>query len=277
MQRKGATRIWRNWNEDYVWRGGQLLATVQPNSSGEFKRHFTLNHLGSPVMVTDGQGQRVARYREAPFGEDMTAGWSQDYFALRFTGHERDYHQAGVLDDLDYMHARHYTPHVGRFLQIDQVLGRLESPQSWNRYAYAANDPVNFVDRDGRQEFPSLAEIRAAMRTGEVIAAFLKEHGRVNWSLSGGLPKKWAIPTRGGRIPLGVSVSCEILPDPSCKASVGGGYAFGTSVTADLTFGDPDAAEVNASGSGGTGTYGGHVDVGFASGRGPVSLTLGLG
>ncbi|MGH9338853.1 MAG: RHS repeat-associated core domain-containing protein, partial [Acidobacteriota bacterium] len=99
----------------------------------------------------DGQGQTVSRYAEAPFGEDMTTAGNQDYFGLRFTGHERDYHNVGVLDDLDNMHARHYTPYVGRFLQIDQVLGSPASPQSWNRYAYAANDPVNFYDPDGRE------------------------------------------------------------------------------------------------------------------------------
>lgn len=47
------------------------------------------------------------------------------------------------------MHARHYTPYVGRFLQVDPILGRTSSPQSWNRYAYAGNDPVNFTDPRG--------------------------------------------------------------------------------------------------------------------------------
>src|SRR5690606_32298443 len=72
--------------------------------------------------------------------------------AFRFTGHERDHGATGTLDDLDYMHARHYTPHAGRFLQIDPVLGRAGSPQSWNRYVYVGNDPINRIDRTGRLE-----------------------------------------------------------------------------------------------------------------------------
>lgn len=143
-----------NWNEDYVWRGGQLLATVQPGQQGDqFKRHYTLNHLGSPVLVTKWDGGTLARYDYAPFGEEMSSSNPPGpaKMPMRFTGHERDVLGAGVLDDLDYMHARHYTPYVGRFLQVDQVLGRPESPQSWNRYAYANNDPVNLFDPDGRE------------------------------------------------------------------------------------------------------------------------------
>lgn len=142
-----------NWNQDYVWRGGQLLATVHPGQNNGFKRHYTLNHLGSPMLVTNWQANTVAQYDYAPFGEDMSSSNPPGpaKMPMRFTGHERDFLNPGTLDDLDYMHARHYTPHVGRFLQIDQVLGSPESPQSWNRYAYAANDPINFYDPDGRE------------------------------------------------------------------------------------------------------------------------------
>lgn len=38
---------------------------------------------------------------------------------------------------------------MGRFLTIDAVPGVPPSPQSWNRYGYAANSPVNYRDADG--------------------------------------------------------------------------------------------------------------------------------
>jgi RHS repeat-associated protein len=44
---------------------------------------------------------------------------------------------------LHYMHARHYSPLIGRFLQPDPTA------QEANLYAYAANSPVTEMDPDG--------------------------------------------------------------------------------------------------------------------------------
>jgi hypothetical protein len=45
--------------------------------------------------------------------------------------------------------ARFYISRFGRFSCVDPVLGRPAFPQTWNRYAYARNDPVNIVDPSG--------------------------------------------------------------------------------------------------------------------------------
>lgn len=77
---------------------------------------------------------------------------------LLFTGHERDLNcpegvcETGAEDDLDYMLARYYSPVLGRFLGMDEVPGGQAMPQSWNRYSYTSNSPVNLVDPDGRQD-----------------------------------------------------------------------------------------------------------------------------
>jgi hypothetical protein len=47
------------------------------------------------------------------------------------------------------MHARTCSPLTGRFLSFDPVDGSAGAPQSWNRYAYVMNDPVNYVDPYG--------------------------------------------------------------------------------------------------------------------------------
>ena len=50
------------------------------------------------------------------------------------------------------MHARYYSPNLGRFLSVDPAnSGRVGSSQSWNRYGYALNNPVKLVDPDGRE------------------------------------------------------------------------------------------------------------------------------
>jgi len=73
--------------------------------------------------------------------------------ALQFTGHERDRANLanGAVNLPDYMHARFYDPGVGRFLSVDPSPKlRLQQPQSWNRYAYTLNNPLKYVDPDGR-------------------------------------------------------------------------------------------------------------------------------
>ena len=49
----------------------------------------------------------------------------------------------------DNMHARYYSPNLGRFASVDPVGGSVGSSQSWNRYSYVLNSPLNFVDPDG--------------------------------------------------------------------------------------------------------------------------------
>ena len=42
-------------------------------------------------------------------------------------------------------------PAIGsRFLSVDPVSGSPGHPQSWNRYSYVSNNPLAFVDPDGR-------------------------------------------------------------------------------------------------------------------------------
>ncbi len=136
-----------NWSgsviEDYVYRDGLLLAAETPSGS----RHFHLDHLGTPRLITNGTGAQVAYHAYFPFGEEATAG---DTERMKFTGHERDLASlAGTGDDLDYMHARFYGPVNLRFLSADRRRGMAETPQSWNRYSYVTARPLAFRDPAG--------------------------------------------------------------------------------------------------------------------------------
>ncbi len=136
------------WERDYVYRRGLLLASVDSDASGfEETFSFHLDHLGSPRQVTKG-GSQVALHSYYPFGQEATSS-SSDEFQLKFTGHERDKNGAGAKSELDYMHARHCSPVLGRFLSIDPAVGRKTRSQSWNRYTYGLDGPVRFVDPNG--------------------------------------------------------------------------------------------------------------------------------
>jgi RHS repeat-associated protein len=48
------------------------------------------------------------------------------------------------------MDQRYYTATAGRFYTPDQSTGAsLRNPITWNKYAYAGDDPVNFRDPRG--------------------------------------------------------------------------------------------------------------------------------
>ncbi|MGH2538562.1 MAG: RHS repeat-associated core domain-containing protein [Candidatus Promineifilaceae bacterium] len=50
------------------------------------------------------------------------------------------------------MNARFYVPAVGRFASADSLVPDPNNPQSYNRYSYVLNAPLNFTDPTGRCE-----------------------------------------------------------------------------------------------------------------------------
>ena len=130
------------WAEDYVYRDGKLLSAAVPGEPGP--RQFHLDHLGTPRLATDSNGGGLGLHTYFPFGEELIP--HDDPEQMRFTGHQRDISFPGTADDLDYMHARYGSPPTGRFMSFDPVGGNPRVPQSWNRYAYALNNPLSFTD-----------------------------------------------------------------------------------------------------------------------------------
>jgi RHS repeat-associated protein len=134
------------WQEDYIYRGTQMLAAEVPDSAKT--RHFHLDHLGTPRLITGNGGAELSRHAYHPFGEEIAPS-ATTREKKQFTGHERD------SESLDYMHARFYAPFMGRFLSVDPLMDpsrNMRMPQRWNRYAYAMNNPLLRVDPDGRKD-----------------------------------------------------------------------------------------------------------------------------
>ncbi|HKS22548.1 MAG TPA: RHS repeat-associated core domain-containing protein [Thermoanaerobaculia bacterium] len=135
---------------DYVYRGGPMLAAITPATV----EHFSLDHLGTPRLITDQAGNKIGFHTYLPFGEEIGAG-AQEGEPLKFTGHERDADPANDINPLDYMHARYYAESMGRFLSVDPVVdtkAAAANPQLWNAYAYVQDRPLTATDPDGRVE-----------------------------------------------------------------------------------------------------------------------------
>ena len=131
-----------SWGKDVVYRQGQLLAAI--DSTGA--KHFTLDHLGSPRLITDASRAILEYHAYWGYGQEIDTACGVE--RMKFTGHERD--NQCTAGTLDYMHARYYNPTIGRFLSVDP--GRdadPKIPQAWNMYAYARGNPSNRIDPDG--------------------------------------------------------------------------------------------------------------------------------
>ena len=116
--------------------------------TGEAVEASVVDHLGTIRRFSDGAGQGQSAHSCYPFGVEQTT--STDGERLKFTGQERDtWNTSSTADDLDYFHARHYNPQLGRFLQMDPLLGSVNRPQSLNRYAYVLGNPLSFTDPFG--------------------------------------------------------------------------------------------------------------------------------
>jgi RHS repeat-associated protein len=87
----------------------------------------------------------VSSIEYQPFGESSTTGSEEDY---QFTGKEKD------ASGLYYFGARYYDPQVGRFTTKDPLPGRIQSPQTLNRYVYCLNNPLKYLDPQGMQTEP---------------------------------------------------------------------------------------------------------------------------
>ena len=169
-----------NWqlDRDYIHRGKTLLAS---NSPTEGVRHYHPDHLGSPRVLTDGQGNGKSGHFYLPFGEEASNP-NSDSVPLKFTGHERDAFPSA--DPLDYMHARFYSSMSGKFLSVDPVGGTERLPQSWNRYSYVYGNPLNITDPKGLFGVPSFMSNMALKKAKqkeeeEVLDIGYEEHVEV--------------------------------------------------------------------------------------------------
>ena len=109
--------------------------------------YYHTDAIGNVRAITDASGNVIERHDYQPYGEEwLPQGGTQP---LRFTGKERD-----AETGLDYFGARYYGSRIGRFTTVDPVYTWRENlldPQRWNRYAYARNNPLRYVDPDGRE------------------------------------------------------------------------------------------------------------------------------
>ena len=121
-------------------------------------RYYLLDELGSPLRVqyTTGKGECYGYdefYRDLAKEKDFA---SKEEFAERYTrqGTTQPFGYTGYRYDgisgSYFAQAREYQPHTGRFMAEDVIRGKLGVPKMLNRYGYCKNNPLMFVDNNGK-------------------------------------------------------------------------------------------------------------------------------
>jgi len=131
---------------EYLY-GNNLLAIVTGSTGGSGGTivYQQRDHL-APRIYTDINGNCVGDQGTYPFGEvwysnNDTGCTTTASSSWIYTSYERDTESGN-----DYALARSYASSQGRFFAPDPLEGRVGDPQSWNRYAYVENDPINLSD-----------------------------------------------------------------------------------------------------------------------------------
>jgi RHS repeat-associated protein len=145
---------------EYVYSGSGLLAKVEAGTTS----YNLTDHL-STRMFTDANGASLGQQGHFPFGDPWYDTASNKW---KFTTYERDSESQN-----DYAMARYYINRNGRFTSPDPLSGSVGNPQSLNRYAYGANDPINNSDPTGQflvafeRRFQNMFLSYAAIAVGE--------------------------------------------------------------------------------------------------------------
>ena len=117
-------------------------------AQGETIEYYAHDAIGSVRVVFTVNGTVLGRQDYGPFGQPIFSVPAMPKEG--FGAQEKD----GETDQA-YFHARMFQARTGRFTRVDPIFRGLFEPQSWNRYAYALNDPASYVDPDGLDPFRS--------------------------------------------------------------------------------------------------------------------------
>lgn len=142
---------------NYITAGGQVIAVIKQittaaNVTSEKTHYFLRDNLGSTNIVTDENGAVLERLAYEPFGKRRQAAGQQDpnntlsdpMGQRGFTNHEH-------LDELKLIHmnGRVYDPMTAQFMSADPYIQAPMNSQSYNRYSYGWNSPLNGTDPTG--------------------------------------------------------------------------------------------------------------------------------
>jgi RHS repeat-associated protein len=165
-------------SQRFIWDGN----IVSANTEGRIL-YYLSDALGSPVRLLSQNSKTIEFYSYDEFGNELI-GNAGIYQPFTYTGYIKD-----KIADTYFAQAREYQPTDGRFISEDWINGTIGSPERINPYGYCYNNPLMYVDSNGK--FAILVTMAAGALIGGAIGgvgsiASDLYHGRdVNWKKAG--------------------------------------------------------------------------------------------
>jgi RHS repeat-associated protein len=125
---------------DYFYANDMVLASVNSTATS----YFHEDALGSVRLVTSSSQSTLFSSDYKPFGT-TSGGWGTATF--EYTSKPAD-----AATGLYYSGARWYNSASARFMTEDTATGELPSPLTLNRYIYALDNPLRYVDPTGHYD-----------------------------------------------------------------------------------------------------------------------------
>jgi RHS repeat-associated protein len=168
---------------------GQLAAEYSSEASASTGASWIFTDMLGSVRAITSESQSVEEcYDYEPFGRMLGASDNgrgslgcfqanpdNSVIAQKFTSKERD-----AETGLDYFGARYYSGAQGRFTSPDKPLidQHVGVPQSWNLYSYVRNNPLKYIDINGKFLFfadsRSWSDFYEMVQTSPIYAAMIK-------------------------------------------------------------------------------------------------------
>ncbi len=127
----------------HILAGDRIVCTF--DSAGVTTEYYHPDELHSTAVETDASGNPYQHYEYSAFGQNRYTSSSTAFpVSRRYTSQ--------VLDEetgLYFYGSRYYDPQLGRFIQADTIIAHEFDPQSYDRYAYARDNPLRYVDPTG--------------------------------------------------------------------------------------------------------------------------------
>jgi RHS repeat-associated protein len=173
----------------YYYAGSTRVAMRQ----GSAVYYLFGDHLGSTSVsyrVSDGQTLTQRYYAWGGIRPGPNNALPTDY---TFTGQKLD--ATGLM----YYGARYYDSALGRFLSADTNVPGAGNPQDLNRYTYARNNPLAYVDPNGHNPIPIIMGIAAFAATAFLAVEGGKmAYGELTIQVSDAIREATAHPMGGG-------------------------------------------------------------------------------
>ncbi len=143
---------------------GSALFTYKTNAStlaiSDLKKRYIIkDHLGSSSLILEENGNDMVVAQNMSFdvwGQRRSAANMQALTSTQLTNFDHSITKRGytgheMVDEVGVIHmnGRIYDPRLGRFLQADPFVQAPTDLQSYNRYAYVRNNPLNATDPSG--------------------------------------------------------------------------------------------------------------------------------